>query len=92
MATRDEIRAVRDRIASNSKVKKYAFVSGGVALRRMARKYPAIAGSLRTNPRPDAFEVVPRSAKDAREVAADLRDARGVEHAGVARACKQKDS
>jgi cell division protein FtsX len=92
MATRGEIRAVRDRIASNATVKTYAFVSRGLALRRMARKYPAIAGNLRTNPLPDAFEVVPRSAKDAPEVAADLRDLRGVEHVGVARACKQKDS
>ncbi len=92
MATRDEVRGVRERIASNSKVKTYAFVSKGLALSRMAKKYPAIAGNLRTNPLPDSFEVVPRSAEDARGVAADLRDARGVEHAGVARACKQKDS
>jgi cell division protein FtsX len=87
MATQDEIRAVRERIASSSKVKTFAFVSRVLAFRRMAKRYPRIAGRLQSNPLPDAYQVVPRSAKDARAVAAELRGVRGVEHVGVAKAC-----
>jgi hypothetical protein len=40
VATRDEIGAVRQRIASSSKVKTFAFVSTKLALERMAKRYP----------------------------------------------------
>ena len=86
-ATRDEIRAVRARIASSTKVRTYAFVSKELALRRMARKLPDLTRGLHSNPLPDSFEVVPRSADDARSVVAELRLERGVEHVTASRAC-----
>jgi cell division protein FtsX len=85
-ATRDEIRAVRDRIASSAKVKTFAFVSKELGLERMARKQPALTQGLHGNPLPEGFEIVPRSG-GARALAAEVGSERGVEHVGVARAC-----
>ena len=86
-ATRDEVRAVRERIASSSKVRTYAFVSKELALKHMAKKYPAMTQSLHGNPLPDSFRIVPRSSDDAHGLASELGSERGVEHVGVARAC-----
>ena len=46
-ATRDEVRAVRERIASSSKVRTYAFVSKELGLERMAKKQPGLTQDLR---------------------------------------------
>ena len=86
-ATQNEIRAVRDRIASSSKVKTFAFVSRELGLKRMARAHPELTQGLHANPLPETFEIVPRSGDDARALAAELGSERGVEHVGVARAC-----
>jgi cell division protein FtsX len=86
-AMQDEIRAVRDRIASSSKVRTYAFVSRELGFRRMRKRRPALTQGLRGNPFPASFELVPRSGDDARALAAELRSERGVEHLGVAKAC-----
>jgi cell division protein FtsX len=86
-ATRDEIRAVRDRIVSSSKVRTYAFVSRELGFRRMKRRQPALTQGMRGNPLPASFEIVPRAGDDARALAAELGSERGVEHVGVARAC-----
>jgi nitrous oxide reductase accessory protein NosL len=40
-----------------------------------------------SNPLPSAYEVVPRSAEDARALAAELRRATGVEHVSAAKSC-----
>jgi cell division protein FtsX len=79
-ATRNEIRAVRDRIDSSSKVRTYAFVSKELALKRMAKRHPVIARGLKTNPLPEAYEIVPSSADNADELVAELSRAGGVEH------------
>ena len=86
-ATRDEMGAVRARIASSSKVRTYAFVSKELGLRRMAKHQPALTQGLRGNPLPESFEIVPRSGDDARALASELGSERAVEHVGVARAC-----
>ena len=86
-ATQDEIGAVRDRIASSSKVKTFAFVSRQLGLKRMAKSYPGLTRGLHANPLPETFEIVPRSGDDARALAGELGSERGVEHVGVARAC-----
>ena len=86
-ATQNEIRAVRDRIASSSKVKTFAFVSRQLGLKRMARAHPELTQGLHANPLPETFEIVPRSGGDARALAGELGSERGVEHVGVARAC-----
>ena len=79
-AMRHEVHAVRDRIASSSKVRTFAFVSKELALKRMAKLHPVIARGLKANPLPEAYEIVPRSASDADELVADLSRMRGVEH------------
>ena len=86
-ATRTEIAAVRGKLASSSKIKTFAFVSKRLALRRMAKRRPAFVQGIPSNPLPPAYEVVPRSAEDARTLAAELRRARGVEHVSAARSC-----
>src|SRR5205814_1914712 len=86
-ATRNEVRAVGDRIASSSKVKTFAFVSRELGFKRMARHHPELTQGLHANPLPETFEIVPRSGDDARALAAELGSERGVEHVGMARAC-----
>lgn len=86
-ATRAEIQAVRERIASSSKVKTFAFVSRELGFKRMARRHPELTQGLRANPLPETFEIVPRSGDDARALADELGSERAVEHVGVARAC-----
>ena len=86
-ATRTEIAAVRGRLASSPKIKTFAFVSKRLALRRMAKRHPAFVQGIPSNPLPSAYEIVPRSAKDARALAAELRRARGIEHVSAAKSC-----
>jgi len=86
-ATRTEIAAVRGRLASSRKMKTFAFISKRLALRRMAKRHPAFVQGIPSNPLPPAYEVVPRSAQDAKALAAELRRTRGVEHVSAARSC-----
>ncbi len=86
-ATRAEIAALRGRLSSSSKIETFAFVSKRLALRRMAKRHPAFVHGIPSNPLPAGYEVVPRSAKDARALAAELRRAEGVEHVSAARSC-----
>jgi cell division protein FtsX len=86
-ATRDEIRALRERIAASAKVRTFAFVSKPLALRRMAKKEPDLTRNLHANPLPAGFEIVPRSGDAARSLVHELGSERGVEHVSVARAC-----
>ena len=86
-ATRAEIGAVRTRLAANSNVKTFAFVSKKLAFRRMAKEYPEFTQGAPSNPLPASYEIVPRSADDARALKAELRSAKGVEHVSSARSC-----
>ena len=87
-ATRNEVRAVGDRIASSSKVKTFAFVSRELGFKRMARHHPELTQGLHANPLPETFEIVPWSATDAKQLETELRGVDGVEHVSAARACK----
>jgi cell division protein FtsX len=86
-ATHSEIGSVRERLASSSQIRTYAFVSRRLALRRMSKRHPELMHGIASNPLPAAYEIVPRSAEDARELAAELRHAKGVEHVSAARSC-----
>lgn len=86
-ATRSEISAVRAKLASSSRIRTYAFVSKQLALKRMEKRHPAFVQGIPTNPLPSAFEIVPRSAEDAKELSAELRRAKGVEAVSAARSC-----
>jgi hypothetical protein len=86
-ATGAEIAAVRERLASSSKVRTYAFVSKQLALHRMSVRQPGLVQGLPANPLPPSYEVVPRSRDDAGALAAEFRRLPGVEHVSVARAC-----
>jgi cell division protein FtsX len=86
-ATRAEIGAVGTRLAANPKIKTFAFVSKKLAFRRMEKEYPDFAQSAHGNPLPNSYEIVPRSADDVRDLKAELRGARGVEHVSSARSC-----
>jgi cell division protein FtsX len=86
-ATPAEIAAVRARLASSPRVTTFAFVSRRLALRRVAKRFPALVQGAPGNPLPPAYEVMPRSDEDAKPLVAELRRARGVEHASAARSC-----
>jgi cell division protein FtsX len=86
-ATRGEIGAVRTRLAASSRIKTFAFVSKKLAFRRMAKEYPGFTKGVPGNPLPASYEIVPRSADDARALKAELRSAKGVEHVSSARSC-----
>jgi cell division protein FtsX len=86
-ATRPEIAAVRGRLAASSKISTYAFVSKRLALRRMAKRHPELAHGIPRNPLPAAYEIVPRSVADAKELTGELRHTKGVEHVNAARSC-----
>ena len=89
-ATRAEIAAVRSRLrlASSSRIRTFAFVSKRLALRRMAKRHPELVQRMPINPLPSAYEIVPRSADDAKALAAELRGLHGLEHVSASRACK----
>ena len=86
-ATRGEIASVRTRLAANTKVKTFAFVSETLAFRRMAKEHPEFTQGAPANPLPASYEIVPKSADDAEALKAELRGARGVEHVSSARSC-----
>ena len=86
-ATQREVRSVRARIQSSTRIRSFAFVSKRLALRRMQRLHPGLFGGLPGNPLPPSFELVPRSTGDAAVLARELRDARGVEHVSASQAC-----
>jgi cell division protein FtsX len=78
---------VREKLAASSQIRTFAFVSKRLALRRMAKRHPELMHGISSNPLPAAYEIVPRSDSDAKELAAELRRARGVEHVSAARSC-----
>jgi cell division protein FtsX len=86
-ATRPEIALVREKLASSSKVRTFAFVSRQLALRRMAKRHPAFVQGIPSNPLPAAYEIVPRSAGDAQALAEELRRSKGVEHVSPTKNC-----
>jgi cell division protein FtsX len=86
-ATRSEIASLREKLASSSRIKSYAFVSKRLALRRMSKRHPELMHGIVSNPLPAAYEIVPRSVGEAKKLAAELRRARGVEHVSAARSC-----
>jgi cell division protein FtsX len=86
-ATPAEIAAVRARLASSSRIKTFAFVSRRLALRRVAKRFPALVQGAPGNPLPPAYEVVLRSDEDTKRLVAEFRRARGVEHVSAAKAC-----
>ena len=85
--TRGEIGAVRQTLATSSRIKTFAFVSKRLAFRRMAKLEPGLVQGAPGNPLPAAYEIVPRSARDARPLIAELRHARGVQRVSGARSC-----
>ena len=86
-ATRAQIAAVRRRLAASSKVRTYAYVSKHLGFRRLKRRHPEIVFGVTAAVLPVVYEIVPRSAKDARPLAADLRHAHGVDEVRASRAC-----
>jgi cell division transport system permease protein len=67
-ATAKQINAVRARLLSMPQVKKLTFISKREALQQERRKYPDLIASLPYNPYPNAFEVVPVHAEDAKTI------------------------
>jgi cell division protein FtsX len=86
-ATGAEIAAVRDRLASSSKVGTYAFVSKRLALHRLSITAPGLVQGMPGNPLPPSYEIVPRSPDDADSIEAQFRGLPGVEHVSASRAC-----
>jgi cell division transport system permease protein len=79
--TPKQVNAVGAKLASDSRVSDYQFVSKTEALKRMRKKYPALTANLPSNPLPASFEVTPANAEDVKVIARDLRLAKfaGVE-------------
>ena len=62
-ATPRQIDNVRLKLASNSEVKSFTFVSRAEALARMKKKFPELVKNLPYNPLPASYEVVPTKAE-----------------------------
>ena len=65
-----QINQVTHFLATDSRVKKYTFISSEEALKIMKKREPELVKQLSFNPFPDAYEVIPRKA----EYNAGIRD------------------
>ena len=69
-ATKAQERAALSKAQASPLVAKAVFVSKKQALENLRKEYPQEAAQLQTNPFPDALTITPKSAADARRVAA----------------------
>jgi cell division protein FtsX len=86
-ATLADIARVRQKLASSSDVRTFAFVSKRLALRRETKRHPVLVQGLHGNPLPASYEIVPRSSARVASLEAQLRASRGVEHVSATKAC-----
>jgi cell division transport system permease protein len=68
-ATSAQINAVRAQLDSDSRVKRYEFVSKQKALEIMKKQQPAMVDTLISNPLPNSFTVTPVKGEYTREIA-----------------------
>jgi cell division protein FtsX len=71
-STPEEIDGVRALLEQDPAVKRFAFVSRKLALRRVEAKFPELVKALSSNPLPASFEVVPTTPADASLIKAKL--------------------
>ena len=81
-------RAFQSRMLSSKGVATVAFVSKALSLERLRSRKPAVARSIRVNPYPPQFEVVPRSTFNVSAIITDLASGiGGVTNARASRPC-----
>ncbi|RDI73353.1 Cell division protein [Gaiella occulta] len=68
-----QVNAVGQYLSTDTRIKRYQFVSKADALKEMRRKYPQLTANLPSNPLPASFEITPARAEDVTAIAADLR-------------------
>lgn len=68
-----QVNAVGQYLSTDTRIKRYQFVSKADALKEMRKKYPQLTANLPSNPLPASFEITPARAEDVTAIAADLR-------------------